>query len=77
MQHDMRHPKPYATPEEQIAYWDNERQACIDGLVYATQQRIRVSREINAQIPSESLQEAAPDPLPHTDDPAYLESFTQ
>lgn len=77
----MEYPKPEATLEEQIAHWDTQRTLAIDGLVYATQQRIRVSRELNA-LPEFGSSIASMEPIPdnsvaYTDDPAYQESFVK
>jgi hypothetical protein len=66
---NMEYPKPEATLEEQIAHWDVQRTLCIDGLVYATSQRIKCSQELNKPLP---VTEA----LDYTSDPGYLDSFT-
>lgn len=68
---DMEQPKTDSTLQEQIAHWDVQRQLCLDGLVYATNQRIACSRELNEQprVPQS-------DTLDHLQDPAYLDSFT-
>lgn len=77
----MEYPKPGATPEEQIAHWDVQRTLCIDGLVYATSQRIACSKALNEQRHEQPAEFAEPfGSIPaddHTSDPAFQESFVQ
>lgn len=40
---------------DEIAHWDNEREVCLNGLVAATDERIRCSRALNDLRHSQGL----------------------